>query len=455
MSSVEATSSAFRGVDIPNYDVLINCMHCGLCLPTCPTYALTGLEKSSPRGRIRLIKAVADGELPVTDGFVREMNFCLDCQACETACPAGVKYGSLVEAAREQIARGGYEGIATRFTKKVVMEWTFMRQGRLKILARFMRLYENTGLKWFLLKTGLLKLFSNKLDAIQPLSPSISKKFSSDQLPEVILPTGKPRFKVGFLTGCIMDVAFADVNMDTVRLLLHHGCAVVVPRGQACCGSLQAHNGGLEAAREMAKHNIRLFDRDDLEYIVLNSAGCGAFMKEYGHVFSDDPEWGPRATRVSNKTKDVTEFLVETGFWPAGFPDGSGKREHLEAPVSVAARLKGKRVGYHDACHLVHTQKISAQPRELLKSVPGIEYVELPEASWCCGSAGIYNIVRYDDSMKMLDRKVQNIQLIHPDVIVTGNPGCMLQIQHGLREKGLSIELMHTATFLWRACEVS
>ena len=252
-----------------------------------------------------------------------------------------------------------------------------------------------------------------------------------------------------------MDVAFADVNMDTVRLLLHHGCAVVVPRGQACCGSLQAHNGGLEAAREMAKHNIRLFDRDDLEYIVLNSAGCGAFMKEYGHVFSDDPEWGPRATRVSNKTKDVTEFLVETGFWPAGFPDGSGKREHLEAPVSVAARLKGKRVGYHDACHLVHTQKISAQPRELLKSVPGIEYVELPEASWCCGSAGIYNIVRYDDSMKMLDRKVENIRTIQPDVIVTGNPGCMLQIQYGLKVQGMKTELMHTATFLWRACEVS
>jgi glycolate oxidase iron-sulfur subunit len=416
---------------------------------------LTGLEKSSPRGRIRLIKAVADGELPITDGFVREMNFCLDCQACETACPAGVKYGSLVEAAREQIARGGYEGIVTRFTKKVMMEWTFMRQSRLKVLARFMRLYETTGLKWFLLKTGLLRFFSKKLDAIQSLSPPISQKFSSDELPEVILPVGKPRFKVGFLTGCIMDVAFASVNMDTVRLLLHHGCAVVVPRRQACCGSLQAHNGGLEAAREMAKHNIELFDRADLDYIVLNSAGCGAYMKEYGHVFSDDVEWGPRAKRVSSKTKDLTEFLVETGFWPTRPMEESEKREHVRAAGSIATGLKGKRVSYHDACHLVHTQKISAEPRELLKSVPGIEYVELPEASWCCGSAGIYNIVRYDDSMKMLDRKVENIQDIHPDVIVTGNPGCMLQIQYGLREKGLNVELMHTATFLWRACDAS
>jgi glycolate oxidase iron-sulfur subunit len=455
MSLVEVGPSAFRGVDIPNYDVLTNCMHCGLCLPTCPTYVLTGLEKSSPRGRIRLIKAVADGDLPITDGFVREMNFCLDCQACETACPAGVKYGSLVEAAREQIARGGYEGVITRLTKKVMMEWTFMRQSRLKVLARFMRLYEVTGLKWFLLKTGLLRMLSKQLAAIQPLSPTISRKFSSDELPEVILPVGKPRFRVGFLTGCIMDVAFADVNMDTVKLLLHHGCTVVVPKGQACCGSLQAHNGGLEAAREMAKHNIELFDREDLDYVVLNSAGCGAFMKEYAHLFSGDPEWGDRSMRVSAKTKDITEFLVETGFWPAKPADGPKSMGIVQTAGAVGKGLKGRRVSYHDACHLVHTQKISVQPRELLKSVSGIEYVELPEASWCCGSAGIYNIVQYDDSMKMLDRKVENIQKILPDVIVTGNPGCMLQIQHGLREKGLNIELMHTATFLWRACDRS
>jgi glycolate oxidase iron-sulfur subunit len=437
--------SAFVGIDIPNYDVLTNCMHCGLCLPTCPTYAITGLEKSSPRGRIRLIKAVADGELPITAGFVHEMNFCLDCQACETACPAGVKYGSLVEAAREQIARGRHENAMTRITKTVVMEWAFMKQSRLKLIARFMWLFQASGLQWFLLKTGALKLVSRKLDAIQPLSPSISKKFSSDELPEVTLPIGAPRYRVGFLTGCIMDVAFADVNIDTVKLLLHHGCTVVVPGGQACCGSLQAHNGGLEAAREMAKHNIELFDRADLDYIVLNSAGCGAFMKEYKHLFESDPVWGPRASRVSNKTKDITEFLVETGYRPA-------------VPGSTKTGSHGvvrKRVSYHDACHLVHTQKITMQPRELLKSVPGIDYAELPEASWCCGSAGIYNIVQYEDSMKMLARKVENIQKIKPDIIVTGNPGCMLQIQHGLREKGMDIELVHTATFLWRACDNS
>jgi glycolate oxidase iron-sulfur subunit len=455
LTQVEATVSAFAGLDIPSYDVVINCMHCGLCLPTCPTYALTGMEKSSPRGRIRLIKAVADGELPITVGFVREMNFCLDCQACETACPAGVKYGSLVEAARTQISRGGHEGFLTGLMKTAMLEWTFLKQDRLKMAARFMRFYERSGLEWFLRKTGGLKVLSKNLDSIQPLSPRISVQFSSDLLPELIKPAGNPRYRVGFLTGCIMDVAFADVNLDTINLLLHHDCEVVVPRGQACCGSLQAHNGRQDAAREMARHLIELFDRDDLDFIVVNSAGCGAFMKEYGHVFADDAELRTRAGRVAAKVKDITEFFVETEYWPTKPAQEEYRIKRDSTAKESATSLKGKRVSYHDACHLVHTQKISQQPRQLINKVPGITYCELPESTWCCGSAGIYNIVHYEDSMKLLDRKVDNIEKIRPDILVTGNPGCMLQIQHGLRQRGLNIELMHTATFLWRACEQS
>jgi glycolate oxidase iron-sulfur subunit len=455
MQQLERTPSPFQGVDIPSYDVIINCMHCGLCLPTCPTYALTGLEKSSPRGRIRLIKAVADGELPITENFVHEMNFCLDCQACETACPAGVKYGSLVEAARGQIYRGGYEGRASDMVKKSMLEWTFLKQNRLKVLAHLMRMYERSGLKWFLQKTGALRMISRKLEAIQPLSPTISSEFSSNVLPEIIHPEGTPRYRVGFLTGCIMDVAFADVNLDTINLLLHHDCEVVVPQGQACCGSLQAHNGSLDAAREMAKNNIELFDRDDLDFIVLNSAGCGAYMKEYGHVFEGDPQWEARARRVSSKVLDLTEFLAKTGYWPT---KPARRRFSLkDGPSDQQSRksLVGSRISYHDACHLVHTQKISQQPRDLIRAIPGIEYVELPESTWCCGSAGIYNVVHYEDSMKLLDRKIENIEKVLPDILVTGNPGCMLQIQHGLRQKGLHMELLHTATFLWRACELS
>ncbi|MBM4160901.1 MAG: (Fe-S)-binding protein [Ignavibacteria bacterium] len=446
MSSGQPTLSAFAGVDIPNYDVITNCMHCALCLPTCPTYVLTGLEKSSPRGRIRLIKAVADGDLPITDGFIREMNFCLDCQACETACPAGVKYGSLVEAARAQIYQGRRERWLSSTIKRTALNWAFRNQERLKSIARFLRFYERSGLKGFLLRTGLLKFVSRRLHDIQPLTPAISKRFSSDSLAEVIHPVGDVHYRVGFLTGCIMDVAFSEVNLDTVRLLLHHGCEVVIPRDQACCGSLQAHNGDMIAARQMARHNIQLFDRGDFDYIVMNSAGCGAFMKEYGHQFADDPELRPRAERISEKVRDITEFLMETGFRP--------RRTASEKSVAPSGRsFDGKRVTYHDACHLVHTQKISQQPRQLLKMIPGIDLVELPESTWCCGSAGIYNIVHFADAMKLLDRKIENIKKIQPDIIVTGNPGCLVQIQHGLQKEGLAIDLQHTATFLWRACE--
>jgi len=238
-----------------------------------------------------------------------------------------------------------------------------------------------------------------------------------------------------------MDVAYADVNDDTVRLLVAHGCEVVVPKHQVCCGSLQAHNGDMRTARELARENIRIFSREQLDVIVMNSAGCGAFMKEYGHVFGDDPELCDEAQEISRKTKDITEFLVQIGFQ---IPEARATNGGLA--------FKGKRVTYHDACHLVHTQKIAAAPRDLIRSVPGIEYVELEEANWCCGSAGIYNIVRYDDSMKLLSRKVAHIKDARPDILVTANPGCLIQIQHGLNQEGMHVELMHTATFLRRAC---
>jgi glycolate oxidase iron-sulfur subunit len=205
----------------------------------------------------------------------------------------------------------------------------------------------------------------------------------------------------------------------------------------------------------MARNNIVLFDRDDLDFIVLNSAGCGAYMKEYGHVFADDPQWSARGARVSSKVLDLTEFLSKTGFWPAKPARRRFFLKHHGSDQPSGNSMVGKRVSYHDACHLVHTQKISLQPRELIKAIPGIEYAELPESTWCCGSAGIYNVVHYEDSMKLLDRKIENIEKVRPDILVTGNPGCMLQIQHGLRQKGLDMQLLHTATFLWRACELS
>jgi glycolate oxidase iron-sulfur subunit len=416
-------------------------MHCGLCLPHCPTYALTGLEKSSPRGRIRLIKAVADGELAITKGFIDEMNFCLDCQACETACPAGVKYGSLVEAARAQIFETNHESFISKSLKKIFLRWLFLKRWRLKAMAWGLSLQESLGLKWFVQKTGVLKIFSKRVHAIHSLTPHISHRFSSDVLPERISRTTRPRYRVGFLTGCIMDVAFSAVNEDTIELLIHHDCEVVIPKGQGCCGSLQAHYGDREAARKMAETNIRAFADSNLDYIVLNSAGCGAFMKEYVHVFENEPTLAPLAKMISQKSVDITEFLLTSGL------------KIPQPPGAFLRSLSAKRVTYHDACHLVHTQKVSQQPRALLRSIPGIDFIELPESAWCCGSAGIYNVVRYDDSMKILDRKIGNIRSLMPDVLITGNPGCQLQIQYGLEKHGLSTTLMHTATFLRKVCE--
>ena len=422
-----------------NYDIIINCMHCGLCLPTCPTYALTGNERSSPRGRIRLMKAVADGELSLSDTFVDEMDFCLDCQACETACPAGVKYGKLVEAARSDIATQGRESRFRKLAKRFFLGWLLPKRQRLHAAASIIRWIEKTGIREALRKSGLMALVSPRLFSIDGLMPAISETYSSDILPAVYPPKGQKRFRVGFLTGCIMDVAFSDVNMDTVEVLRHHGCEVVVPRSQECCGSLHAHNGDILTARQLAELNLAAFDDDSLEAVVMNSSGCGAFMKEYGHLFSDTPLLAEKAQRLSRKIKDITEFLDETGFFPAS---------------TVSSSISGRRISYHDACHLVHTQQISSQPRRLIQSVPGIEFREIPESTWCCGSAGIYNIIRHEDSMKLLDRKIANVRSAGPDILVTGNPGCVIQIQYGLDAGGRQVEVMHTATFLRHACAI-
>jgi glycolate oxidase iron-sulfur subunit len=434
----KSSSAYFKGTVIPDNNILVNCMHCGLCLPTCPTYALTGLEKSSPRGRIRLIKAVADGELPITKAFIYEMNFCLDCQACETACPAGVKYGSLVEAARTQISEQGYEGIVSSVGKKVLLEWLFEQQWRLRAVGRLMRLFEKF-MKRIIKQSRVLAVISAKMDAMLDLAPKISDSFSSLSLPHRISPQTAPRYRVAFLTGCIMDVAYADVNKDTIDLLVYHDCEVIIPQKQVCCGSLQAHYGSMETACRMARNNIIAFEKEPFDYIVLNSAGCGAFMKEYGHVLADDPEFAERAKVLSSKVLDVTEFLCKIGF-------KAGDNIH------PAASFKGKRVTYHDACHLAHTQQITKEPRALLKSFLDYEYVELPESSWCCGSAGIYNIVNFESSMQVLERKMVNICSVHPDIIVTANPGCMVQIQYGLQKRGMNVQVLHTATFLKKCC---
>ncbi len=428
----EQKFSAFKGIDVPNYDFIVNCIHCGLCLPHCPTYALTGLEKSSPRGRIRLIKSIADGELGMTQGFIDEMYFCLDCQACESVCPAGVKYGALVEAARAQIEQQGKMTLKEKLLKSLIFQWIVVSSKRLKLLARLIRFYQKSGLGRIIASTKILKLLSPRLHNLHALIPRISSQFSDDVLPEVIRPESETKYRVGFLSGCLMNIMYADVNLDTVRVLQENDCEVIVPRGQKCCGSLHGHNGDMETARKLARHNIDVFESYQFDAIVMNSAGCGAFMKDYGHLLKQDEQYRERAELFSNKVKDLSEFLININF-------------------KVPRKEIKKKITYHDACHLVHTQRISREPREVLSKIPGLEFVELNESTWCCGSAGIYNIIRYEDSMKLLDRKMQNIETAHAEVVVTTNPGCLAQISFGIHERKLKMEVWHLATLLNKA----
>lgn len=418
-------------VELPSDELLEKCIHCGMCLPTCPTYNITFDEKSSPRGRIRLIKSVLEGKLEITETFVREINFCLDCQACETACPAGVKYGQLLEATRVVIEDSKYNSKLKRFIKKFAFRKLIPYSNRLKFAARLLRLYEKSGLQNLFRKIKLLKIFSKKLFEIEALSPKISDFFFDDKFSGTISPKGKVKHRIAFLSGCLMNVMFAEINQDTIEVLLENNCEIIIPEGQTCCGSMQAHNGDFEIAHSLAKKNIDIFSKYDFDFIVINSAGCGAFMKEYKHIFKDDPEYSEKAKNISNKVLDIMEYLNR-------FADFSNLPEYK------------KKVTYHEACHLVHTQKISDEPRNVIASIKGLEIIPLNEATWCCGSAGIYNIVNYEDSMIILDRKMKNIIETGAEIILTGNPGCIGQLRYGCKKYGLNSEVLHPITLINR-----
>jgi glycolate oxidase iron-sulfur subunit len=425
------SSGFYENIPLPDYEQLVNCMHCGMCLPVCPTYALTGLEKNSPRGRIRMIRAVADGELDLTENFKESMSFCLNCQACVTACPAGVEYGQLVEAAQLHIeadnrAKGRYSRL-----KNFSLNWIFADLSRLRLIGRLMRLYQVLGIEKFIQWSGILKLISKKLHDMTYMAPAVpaakpyrisGENGSGD----------KKNIRVGILPGCVQDVFFRDVNQDTIDVLDHNGYEVFIPEKDYCCGSVHGHNGNLLMARQLARLLIDIYESAGVDYLVMNSAGCGAYMKEYGHLLADDPEYADRATAFAAKIKDISEILTERGW----------KKPPDAMNVSVT---------YHEPCHLVHTQKISRQPRELITGIPGLKFIELPESSWCCGSAGIYNITRYDDALQVLERKMTNIRNSGAEFVVTGNPGCMIQLMYGAKKYNVPVQILHPISLLNKA----
>ena len=419
-----------------DYAILQQCMHCGMCLPTCPTYDTTKHERNSPRGRIALMRAIADGELEVTRTFADEMSYCLGCLACQTACPAGVQYATLFETARADIERSGVNQQLTRdFWRTITLKVLFRRPALLRTAGALMRVYQRTGLEGFVRRTGLTRLLPANLRRLEPQAPTISRQFSHRLIAPVEMPTGEPRFRVALLTGCVQDLAFADVNRDTADVLLANGCIVETPPVQPCCGSLHAHNGETELAQNLARRMIDLFPPSKYDAIVSNAGGCGSHLRHYGPLLADDPNYRERAKAWDAKLKDVQEWLAQIG-----------TRAPEASPFDQQTTIT-----YHESCHLVHGQKVTRQPRELLRLLPGVTISELPEATWCCGSAGVYTITQPEQAGLLQERKTRNILTTGATIVATANPGCHLQVVRGLAAAGADIEVMHPMSLLARA----
>ncbi len=416
-----------------DYSILQQCMHCGMCLPSCPTYDATKRERHSPRGRIALMRAVADGDLAPTKGFADEMSYCLGCLACQTACPAGVDYAGLIETARAEVESAGPpRGTSARFWRALTLRGLFLRPRLLRLAGRTLGWIQRLGLQSGARRLRLVRLLPEDLRRLEPQCPIIAPRFS----PALIRPVERPaavRHRVALLTGCVQDLVFSSVNRDTADVLLANGCEVVTPPVQPCCGSLHAHNGEPEPAQLLARRMIDLFPPETFDAIISNAGGCGNHLRRYAKLLADDPVYAERARAWDAKVRDIHEWLAEIG---------------CRAPQAGLGDLT---VTYHDSCHLAHGQKVVRQPRDLLRLIPGLRLVELPEANWCCGSAGIYSITQPEQSEALLRRKVGHIRSTGATVLATSNPGCHLQIERGLREAGAPVALLQPVTLLARA----
>lgn len=408
-------------------DIYNQCVRCGLCLPTCPTYLETMTETSSPRGRISLIKAVDEGRLAVlSPGFVHQMSECLDCRACEAVCPSGVQYGQLVEDARAKVARAVAPTASAKatFVRRSALG-LFNNLGTLRFAATLLRFYQRSGLQSLARGSGLLRALG--LDQMEAQSPNISDRYfvPRDQRYEV----ENPKLTAFLHAGCVMQVAFAGVNEATVRVLNRAGCSVVVPSGQGCCGALAIHAGEPGQTRALAKRNIAAFEESGADLYVINAAGCGSTLKEYRELFAADEVWRTRAAAFSERVRDITELLSQVGL--------GTKLAAIEATVT-----------YQEPCHLAHAQRITAQPRALLAMIPGLTLIEMNESSVCCGSAGIYNLTEPAMAKRLQKRKIDNTIATKAQIVVTANPGCALQLSSGLRSAGSSIQVKHIVELL-------
>ncbi len=425
LTARQECASAFDAHHPPSNEIIEKCVHCGFCLPVCPTYVLWGQEMDSPRGRIYLMKMASEGSAELNSTWVSHFDSCLGCMACMTACPSGVDYGKLIEATRAQIERKTERSRGEKLHRRFIFE-TFTRPDRLRRMRLPLLAYQKSGLQAAMRSSGLLKLLPKRVRAMEALLPELGPQ---EAVAEVTPAAGMKRRRVGLLLGCVQREFFPQVNAATARVLAAEGCEVVAPAEQRCCGALLVHAGEEAAAVELAKRTIDAFERADVEMVVTNAAGCGSNVKEYGHLLRDEPEYAERARSFAAKCKDVSEVLVEL--------EPRAKRNALKL-----------RVAFHDSCHLQHAQGVRLQPRALLSSIPGLELAEIPEAAICCGSAGIFNLVQPDAANALGDRKAALIAPLKADAVATGNPGCVLQLQASLARHGRKIPVVHTIQLL-------
>lgn len=422
-----ALPSAFDAHNPPSQELIADCVHCGFCLPACPTYQLWGEEMDSPRGRIHLMQAGLEGA-PLTDQMVEHFDACLGCMSCVTACPSGVQYDRLLEQTRAQVERHHERTRSEKALRETIFS-LFPYPARLRKLRGPLRATQRLGLDRALRRTRLLDRFFPGLAAMERLTPKLE---APEKLPGAVPAVGEQRAVVGMLTGCVQDVFFSDVNAATARVLAAEGCRVVIPGDQGCCGALSSHSGREPEAQGFARQTMTTFETaPEIETIVTNAAGCGSAMKDYGPLFSaeNDDTTTQSAQAFSAKVRDLSEVLTELGSVATRHP----------LPIRIA---------YHDACHLGHAQGVRSQPRELLRAIPGVQLVEIPDAAICCGSAGVYNILHPQTAAELGEAKARSIMATKPDLIVTANPGCLMQIANALEKLGTPIPMAHTATVL-------
>ncbi len=423
---VQGRSNPGAGID---YELLLDCVHCGLCTASCPTYVETGNENDSPRGRIYLMRAVRDERLQMTHEVQRHLELCLDCRACETACPSGVQYGKLIEPFRvgmeQQAAASGKPAKNDDWFHRYILFGLFPYPDKLRQSLVPARIAQKLGLDRLLVATGLWRLLPPRLGRLVTMLPPLEKPLPA--LPEFLAAKGRRRGRVALFTGCVGDVLFRQTNWATARVLQENGCNVIVPQNQVCCGAIHFHAGSSEPAREMADTNAAAFDHSSVDAIIVNVAGCGSMLKDYGHHWHDEKQHARE--QFAAKIRDCNEFL-----------DGLGL---IEPPGEI--RLTAT---YHDACHLVHAQKVREQPRNLLKKIPGLKLVDLPESELCCGAAGTYNLTEPEMAERLARRKLNNIRSTGARLVLTANAGCLLQIAREARMQGEALKIMHPMELL-------